>query len=41
MGKSITSGIQEILEDGVKALVIWPLGKEVKGLQGMTEVPIQ
>lgn len=28
-------------ENGVRALVIWPLGNEVKGLQGMTETPIQ
>ncbi len=28
-------------EDGVRVLVIWPLGNEVKGLQGMTETPIE
>ncbi len=28
-------------EDGVRVLVIWPLGNEVKGLQGMTESPIE
>ena len=28
-------------EDGVRVLVIWPLGNEVKGLQGMTEMPIE
>lgn len=25
---------------GVRVLVIWPLGNEVKGLQGMTETPL-
>ncbi len=28
-------------EDGVKVLVIWPLGNEVKGLEGMRETPIE
>lgn len=28
-------------EEGVRVLVIWPLGKEVKGLEGMTETPIE
>jgi len=28
-------------EEGVRVLVIWPLGNEVKGLQGMTETPIE
>ena len=28
-------------EDGVRVLVIWPKGNEVKGLQGMKEVPIE
>ena len=28
-------------EDGVRVLVIWPLGNEVKGLQGMKEIPIE
>ncbi len=28
-------------EDGVRVLVIWPLGNEVKGLQGMKERPIE
>ena len=28
-------------EDGVRVLVIWPLGNEVKGLQGMKETPIE
>lgn len=28
-------------DDGVRVLVIWPLGNEVKGLQGMTETPIE
>lgn len=28
-------------KDGVRVLVIWPLGNEVKGLQGMTEKPIE
>lgn len=28
-------------EDGVRVLVIWPLGNEVKGLQGMTETVIE
>ncbi len=27
--------------DGVRVLVIWPLGNEVKGLQGMKETPIE
>ncbi|MFQ6005010.1 MAG: cupin domain-containing protein [Woeseia sp.] len=27
--------------DGVRVLVIWPLGNEVKGLQGMTESPVE
>ena len=28
-------------DDGARVLVIWPLGNEVKGLQGMTETPIK
>jgi len=28
-------------EDGAKVLVIWPLGKEVKGFDGMAEKPIE
>lgn len=28
-------------ENGVRVLVIWPLGNEVKGLQGMKEMPIE
>ena len=28
-------------EEGVRVLVIWPLGNEVKGLKGMTETPIE
>ncbi|MFQ5548466.1 MAG: cupin domain-containing protein [Woeseia sp.] len=28
-------------EDGVRVLVIWPLGNEVKGLGGMTETPVE
>ncbi len=28
-------------KDGVRVLVIWPLGNEVKGLQGMKETPIE
>ena len=28
-------------EDGVRVLVIWPLGNEVKGLEGMTETPLR
>jgi len=28
-------------EDGARVLVIWPLGNEVKGFQGMTETPIE
>ena len=28
-------------EDGVRVLVIWPLGNEVKGLQGMQETAIE
>ena len=28
-------------EEGVRVLVIWPLGNEVKGLQGMTEAPME
>ena len=28
-------------EEGVRVLVIWPLGNEVKGFQGMTESPIR
>ncbi len=28
-------------KDGVRVLVIWPLGNEVKGLQGMRETPIE
>ena len=28
-------------EDGVRVLVIWPLGNEVKGLEGMKETPIE
>lgn len=28
-------------EEGVRVLVIWPLGNEVKGLQGMKETPIE
>ena len=28
-------------EEGVRVLVIWPQGNEVKGLQGMTETPIE
>lgn len=32
---------KSLSEDGVRVLVIWPLGNEVKGLQGMTETPIE
>jgi quercetin dioxygenase-like cupin family protein len=28
-------------EHGAKVLVIWPLGNEVKGFDGMTELPIE
>ena len=28
-------------EDGAKVLVVWPLGNEVKGFDGMTEKPIE
>ncbi len=28
-------------EDGVRVLVIWPLGNEVKGLEDMKEIPIE
>jgi quercetin dioxygenase-like cupin family protein len=28
-------------EDGARVLVIWPLGNEVKGFDGMTEKPIE
>ncbi len=28
-------------EEGVRVLVIWPQGNEVKGLQGMNEIPIE
>ena len=28
-------------KDGVRALVIWPLGEEVKGLEGLKETPVE
>jgi quercetin dioxygenase-like cupin family protein len=30
-----------LAEDGARVLVIWPLGNEVKGFDGMTEKPIE
>jgi quercetin dioxygenase-like cupin family protein len=29
------------VEDGAKVLVVWPLGNEVKGLEGLNEKPIE